>query len=323
MARRRIHSVADELINKAREAALCAIQTYNNPLVIFKSETYIVLMIIAWTYLLHAYYRKRGVEYRYYRQVGKRRIFDKTKKGAHKHWELERCLNNEQCPIDRDTRNNLRFLIGLRHEIEHQMTHHLDDYLSGRYQACALNFNRYIKDLFGEKYGLDSHVMFCIQVSALSYEQFEKTLTDDQLPPKLRAYIFEFDSSLTPEEYDSDYFSFRLHFTKKMVNRPGQADRVIEFLDPNSDAAQEIEPEYWVRKEVERPKYLPSEICTMMHNEGFPHFKVHHHTDLWKSYDAKKPGKGYGVQIGKQWYWYDRWLEVVREHCKKNAEKYS
>jgi hypothetical protein len=101
-------------------------------------------MTIAWTYLLHAYYRGKGIEYRYFKQGPKRKIFDRTKYGAYKYWELERCLNDTLTPIDSDTSNNLRFLIGLRHEIEHQMTRYLDNFLSGRYQACAINFNDYL-----------------------------------------------------------------------------------------------------------------------------------------------------------------------------------
>ena len=45
-----------QLIKKSRESALSAVQIFNNPNILFKSETYIVLMIIAWTYLLHAYF---------------------------------------------------------------------------------------------------------------------------------------------------------------------------------------------------------------------------------------------------------------------------
>ena len=66
MTRTRGPSVKKELLFKSREAALNAIQTFNNPLTTFKTETFIVLMVIAWTYLLHAYYRQEGVEYRYY-----------------------------------------------------------------------------------------------------------------------------------------------------------------------------------------------------------------------------------------------------------------
>ncbi len=102
---------------KAKEAALAAISVYNDPNTRFKSETFIVLMVIAWTYLLHAYFRSRHIEYRYFTLGNKRRRFDRTKHGAYKYWELERCLNDDQSPLDLDTVNNLRFLIGLRHEI--------------------------------------------------------------------------------------------------------------------------------------------------------------------------------------------------------------
>ena len=58
----------------------------------FKSEAFIVLMVIAWTYMLHAHFRAKRIEYRYFHQGPKRRKFDRTKKGAFKFWELERCL---------------------------------------------------------------------------------------------------------------------------------------------------------------------------------------------------------------------------------------
>src|SRR5580658_9252091 len=111
--RRTVGSVKGELLAKSREAALSAIRIFNDPMTKFKSESYIVLMMIAWTYLLHAYYRDKHIEYRYFQQRARRRVFDRTKRGAFKYWELERCLNEDKSPIDRDTANNLRFLIGL------------------------------------------------------------------------------------------------------------------------------------------------------------------------------------------------------------------
>ena len=114
---RHVGSIKNELLRKSREAALAAVQIFNNPNITFKSESYVVLMIIAWTYLLHAYFRHQKIDYRYYKQKGTRRKFDKTKFGAYKHWELERCLNDPKSPIDKKAATNLRFLIGLRHEI--------------------------------------------------------------------------------------------------------------------------------------------------------------------------------------------------------------
>jgi hypothetical protein len=169
--RRSIGSFRLELVMKSREAALTAIRVFNDPQVSFKSETFTVLMMIAWTYLLHAYYCGKKVEYRYFKQGPKRRVFDRTKHGAYKHWELERCLNDDRSPIDRDIANNLRFLIGLRHEIEHQMTRSLDAFLSGRYQACALNYNEYVKKLFGKRLGIDQQLAYSIQFMELTEEQ--------------------------------------------------------------------------------------------------------------------------------------------------------
>lgn len=67
---RRFGSIKIELLKKSREAALAAVQIFNNPNIRFKSETYVVLIIIAWTYLLHAYYRDQRIEYRYYKKNG-------------------------------------------------------------------------------------------------------------------------------------------------------------------------------------------------------------------------------------------------------------
>ena len=87
---------------------LSAVQIYNNPQITFKAESFISLAVISWTYLLHAYYANKGIDYRYYEQHGKRKFYDRTKYGAYKHWELERCLNNKNNPLDEETTNNLR-----------------------------------------------------------------------------------------------------------------------------------------------------------------------------------------------------------------------
>jgi hypothetical protein len=85
-------------------------------------------------------------------------------------------------------------------------------------------------------------------------------------------------------------------FKRKLVNRPGQADRVIEFIDPNSEAAKAIDKEFWVKKEVERPRFRAKDVVEAVRNAGFIRFRVKsEHLRMWKSEDAKNPAKSYGV----------------------------
>ena len=323
MAKRRVGSIKDELIAKSKEASLSAVKIFNDPLIKFKSETFIVLMIIAWTYLLHAYFRSKGVEYRYFQRHGRRRFFDRTKKGAYKYWEVERCLNDQFSPVDKNTANNLRFLIGLRHEIEHQMTLSLDEYLSGRYQACIFNYNQYLKKLFGERHSLDEHLSYSLQFAALSEDQLHGNKIETEIPKRLKAYIVEFDDTLDHDEYNSPNYSYRLFFKKKLVNRPGSADKVVEFIDPKSDLAKAIDKEYWVKKEVERKKYRPSDIVAAVQEAGFQKFRINpEHVEMWKAEDAKNPGKGYGVEVAGCWYWYESWLKRCLELCGLQGDKF-
>jgi len=322
--KRRIGSIKSELLKKSREAILAAVQIFNNPNITFKAEAYVVLMMIGWTYLLHAYFREKKVEYRYYTQHGKRRIFDKTKNGADKHWELERCINNDNTPIDKDTANNLRFLIGLRHEIEHQMTTKIDDLLSARFQACCLNYNRYIKKLFGNEMGIDKHLSFSLQFSTIDSEQKDMLADHKGLPTNIQSYIQNFDEALSDNEYSSQQYAYRILFVPKTANRKGQADKVIEFVRSDSPLAENVNAQYTIIKETEKAKFLPSQIVQLMKDEGFSKFSMHYHTQLWKKLDAKNPAKGFGCMVaGKYWHYYQQWVDKVKEHCQENGDKYS
>lgn len=319
---RRVFSVKEELIKKSREAALTAVQVFNNPNVTFKSETYTVLMIIAWTYALHAYYRSKKIDYRYFKQISTRRKYDRTKNGAFKHWELERCLDETLCPIQGEVVQNLKFLIGLRHEIEHQMTTRIDDLLSARFQACCINYHNTVTSLFGEKFGIAKHLAVSLQFSSLSQEQVDTLEKQVGLPGHSKRFVEGFDGALSTEEFGSPKFAYRVIFVPKTANHPNQADQVITFVKADSETAKTANATYAVIRETERPKYLPSKIVANMKAEGFPRFGISHHTDLWKQLDAKNTSKGYGVQVAKTWYWYDNWQVEVRKHCSENAEKY-
>ena len=319
---RKLWSYKEELLTKSREAMLSAVQIFNNPSIHFKSETFIVLSNIAWIYLFHAFYREKGIEYRYFKQTGRNRKFDKTKKGAYKYWELERCLDEQNCPLDKGSKSNLQFLIGLRHEVEHQMTTKIDEYLSARFQACCLNYNTYIKQLFGDNYGIDKHLSFSLQFSTIKEDHANQLKRFSDLPANISAYINDFDETLSDDEFNDIKYSYRVLYVPKSVNQKGQADKVIEFIPANSPEAAGLNKEYVLVKEREKKKHLPGEVYGTMQARGFPNFGKYQHYLLWKEKDAKNPQKGFGTLVAKTWYWYDNWIEEVEKHCQASGKKY-
>ena len=321
MRNRRLWSIKHELLTKSRESMLCAVQIFNNPNIQFKSESFIILSIVSWMYLLHAYYRDKKIDYRYFTQVKERRRFEKTKMGAKKYWELERCLDDQNCPIDKVTKSNLKFLIGLRHEIEHQMTTRIDDYLSARFQACCLNFNHYIVALFGPEFGIDQYLSFSLQFSSLQEDHIRQLRNFTDLPKNIATFINCFDESLSENEFNDSKYSYRVLYVPKSINRKGQADKVIAFLPADSPEAEKLNREYVLIKEREKPKFLPTQIWQLMQAKGFKKFGKVQHTNLWQALDAKNID-GYGVTIAKTWYWYEKWVVEVERYCNENGEKY-
>jgi len=71
-------NIVKQLLQKAKDSALLAVEFYNKPAVSFKSEGYITMMCIAWNSLFHAYFFKHRIK-PYYRksEKGKRPQFEK------------------------------------------------------------------------------------------------------------------------------------------------------------------------------------------------------------------------------------------------------
>ena len=112
-------------------------------------------------------------------------------------------------------------------------------------------------------------------------------------------------------------------FKRKLVNRPGQADKVVEFIDPTSDLAKAIDKEYWVKKEVEKPKFRAKDVVAAMRAAGFSRFRISpEHVEIWRREDAKNPAKGFGTDVQGAWYWYQSWIDRCIALCTAAGNKY-
>ena len=311
----------DELLIKAREAMIAAVHTFNGAGLHFRAELFIVTAIIAWTYLHHAYFRRLGIDYRYVKYVDGAKQIVMTESGADRYWELGYCLKHAKCPLPKGMKDNLEFLIELRHEIEHRSTSRIDDAVSTQLQACCINFNEVIKAQFGPQYGLERRLPIALQFMTFSSDQRAVLKRAANLPRNIATMMDAFGERMTPEERLDPHFSFRVNFMPFLANRPSGADQVIKFL---KEVPEGTEAATAYIKEVERPKYRPGQIINMMQAEGYRRFKMQQHTDLWKAEHARDPNLGFGSPVfGKEgWGWNEKWVAHVRQHCAKYAERY-
>lgn len=303
----------DELLIKAREAMIAAVQTFNSAGLTFRAELFIVTAIIAWTYLLHAWFKREGVDYCYSGQ--------KTKEGADRYWDLGHCLKQGRCPAKEGVARNLEFLIEIRHEIEHRSTSRIDDALGAKLQSCALNFNELLKSEFGVQYGLEKRLPLALQFVSFGAEQRMALKKASGLPKHIEASINAFEHGLTEEQFKDSAYRMSYGFVPIAAKKLGASDAAVQIVTLGSEDAVEIEK--IILKEVNKDRYPPGKVVSKVNVAGFPKFKIHHHTQLWKSMDAQKEGKGYGC-IGDygNWVWFDRWIDVVVQHCKEQGATY-
>lgn len=301
-----LHLRGDELLVKARDAMIAAVQTFNGAGLYFRAELYIVTAIIAWTYLLHAYYKREGIDYRH----KKNGVVERTPAGAEKYWELSQCIATGSCPLQSGVVNNLKFLIEIRNEIEHRSTNRIDDALSAKLQACCINFNDAIKHLFGREFSLEKRLPIALQFVTFDGVQRQSLIATD-MPPHIATAMDNFHAALSDDEQTDPKFRFRVAFVPKIAGKPSKADLAVEFVKPGSPEAQAVERV--LLKEVERPKFLPGEIVARVNAAGHAGFTIYDHTQMFQQLDARNPGKGYGVRVATTWYWYENWLEKVLE----------
>ena len=178
----------------------------------------------------HAYLNWLGIDHRHVRNVNGVKRIATTDSGADRYRELSHCLKHAKCPLTKGMKDNLEFLIELRHEIEHRSASRIDDAVSTQIQACCINFNEVIKAQFGPQYGLERRLPIALQFMTFSSDQRAVLKRAANLPRNIETMMDAFNDRLTAEEKLDPHYSFRVNFMPVLANRPSGADQVIKFL---------------------------------------------------------------------------------------------
>ena len=236
-------NVRDHL-DKCRSAAIAAVDVYNRPGPRFRTAHYVILIIIAWSALLHAEFYRRKIK-PWYKKAGKTKRGDRYKRmndGEPRYWDLTECLKQHFGDDNPPERKNLEFLIGLRNKIEHRHLPALDTPLYGECQAALLNLEELLSREYGDKYSLTEQLAVSLQFSSVITSEKKQAAKElaSKAAKSVKAYVEKFRGNLPDTTLNSSKYSFSVFLVPKVGNRGALADAVIEFLRVDAAKPEEV-----------------------------------------------------------------------------------
>lgn len=250
----------DERLIRAREAMILAVQVFNSASLKFKTEVFAMLANVAWTYLIHEWYEK-NTDLKLVNDDG----FTKP---------LSALIDRKDCPLPEGVRQNLRALKTLRDKVEHSLMGKADQKWLGIFQACCLNFDKALCDLFGKDMTLASELSFALQFSRMNLEQVT-TLNPFEIPADINAIDALITDGMTPEQLNNIEFQFKVVYT---LNAASKSKSHIQFVNPSSAEGKEIH-NVLAKKVLSDDEYplKPTDVVKLVRSRISNHFTSHTH----------------------------------------------
>jgi hypothetical protein len=288
-------------IHKAVEMMRTAITAYNSGTMVSRSEVFIVLSVIAWTYVLHAELRGHNVDPTYTDNNGIPLLAD----GQPKLWDLARCLNEQSLQLSGGTIRNLKYVLAIRHAVEHRSAENINDDVQAKIQANALNFLTFVRDRFGPAFDFSRDLAFAIQLQALTLKAPNAIKGPGKVAKSVEAVNAALESGLSEAEYNDPDYAFRVYVVPKITNNSKNADQAVIYSPIGSGVEMAI-------KLVERPKYRMKDAIAMLTQRGIAVTPYTFYRS-WKDNDLKQKNKGLAVELGGQWFWYSEGVDKIAE----------
>lgn len=273
-----LNPYTDEKLIRSREAMILAVSIFNNASYRFKTEVFSVLANIAWCYLMHDYYEKRGID-----PINS----DGTT------WALSHMLEKGDCPLSSGIRSNLRAVKAIRDEVEHRLFGRSDGNWLAIFQACCLNFDKTIVDWHGERVSLQNDLSVALQFGKMSIDQASQIHAYD-IPPNIAALDASLIEGKTEAELDDIEYQFKVVYT---LDSASKSKAHIQFVSPESQEGKDIHnvlQKYRVADEMYPHK--PGDVVKRV-KAADKVFSMKDHTNAWRKHkvrpanNAKKPDR--------------------------------
>ena len=295
------------LLEGSIDAALLAVEVYNKPRTTFRSQAYIVLMIIAWTRLFHAYFNKTIGSRYYHKKSGRYEYLN----GERKAWDLKTCMNKYE-GLSEPVKANLQFFIDLRNKIEHHNVakREVDVLIFGECQSLLYNYENILIALFGEEYAINESLAFALQFSYMRHEE-QKQASKKVLSAELREirnYIDNYRSSLSDEVFKSQEYSIRFIQIPKISNT-NRGDLAMEFVREDEFDPERFEQITVITKDkrvLAEAKnvgsILPGKVVKKVKETTLLDFIMHDHICLYTIFSVRPPGNDPNPDVTKTKY---------------------
>jgi|HubBroStandDraft_5_1064220.scaffolds.fasta_scaffold35403_3 hypothetical protein len=292
---RGLPQIVREHIEKCRSSAIAAVDSYNRPGPRFRTAQFTILITIAWTAAIHAFFYRRGRR-PWFRRPGAGVRYVRVD-GEPKHWDLTECLKQYFADKHPPERRNLEFLVGLRNKIEHRHLPELDPALYGECQAALLNLETFLVSEFGQRYALAEQLAVSLQ--------FSQMLPDEKLKAAkalasanartVREYVERFRGGLPGPVLNSMKYSFSVFLVPRVANRAGMADVAVQFVKVDEASPEELDRLEKINVLI-REKHIPianlglfkpGEVVERV-RKRIPHpMNIHVHTCAWRHYGVR------------------------------------
>lgn len=302
------------LVAKARESALAALRVYNDPLAGFRTETFIVLMVIAWNSIFQAMLERDGTDYYQRNPEGGLVVVDDRPKVLDTAALMALAIGGTE---KRAVRANLDFFVRLRNLISHRYIPALDIAIVSEAQAMLLNFENLLTDQFGAESALGDRLAVPLQLSGFRNADALRSLkqAQAQLPVDVTDFLCRHRDEQPDEVVRSSEYALQVFFVSVAANRDRSADAVVTFVRPGEVSA-EVEEQLQQAAVVTKPKQVPvasgdllraSEVVNLV-TERLPfRFTMDTHTRCWRHYGVRPPsGAGEKEAVDGRYCSFDR-----------------
>lgn len=212
------------MLEKAKESAMLAIEVYNKPATKFRSGGYIVLMCIAWTSLFHAYFYREKIKPIYKDKNGR----FKRVNGELFYWELQECVKKYFKTENSAIRKNIEFFIPLRNKLEHKFMPEIDPDIFAECESFLLNFDKIIEKEFGEEHRLRETLSFALQLFPTS-SAFSDCIKSTKDSEAVINYIKKYRHSISTDILNSGEYAFKA-FLIQVANHDSEDALPIQFM---------------------------------------------------------------------------------------------